>query len=276
MTLKRSTSGGLYLQLVGRLRDRIASGELTPGDRLPSERELATSLGVSRTTIVNAYRELEAQGLVRGHVGRGTFVCALDESPSGDDAFSWHGKVALGSLRAADTSLRSLVRNTHDSSVINHLSMIKQRTDLCSPSLSQMTVAALIRSGDFDRHLVRLRPELKRRHDVMLNPIAQEWPRGAAQFRRVNGGIFLWGDFGGRIESRLLQTEANKLGVTFVTGETFYPDSNGRGEFRLCFSGQLPLAVTKASADSGRRFARKWKRIKLCRRGSPSSNPSRD
>ena len=49
-------------------------GRLRVGDRLPAERELALDLGVSRTTITGAYQELQARGILRGHVGRGTTV----------------------------------------------------------------------------------------------------------------------------------------------------------------------------------------------------------
>ena len=54
----------------------IECGELAIGTRLPSERALAEQLKISRTTVMSAYRELEARGLIHSHVGRGTFVCA--------------------------------------------------------------------------------------------------------------------------------------------------------------------------------------------------------
>lgn len=100
----------LYRQLCDTLAGAIARGDLQVGARLPSERDLAVQLGVSRTTAVNAYRELEARGLVRGHVGRGTFVCAAPTT--GDAPFAWRGKVALGAQRTLDPSIRSLVGNT--------------------------------------------------------------------------------------------------------------------------------------------------------------------
>ena len=52
----------------------IRSGSLPEGFRLPPERRLADALGVNRSTIFNAYRELKALGLVDAHVGRGTAV----------------------------------------------------------------------------------------------------------------------------------------------------------------------------------------------------------
>src|SRR4051812_46850529 len=97
----------LYRQLSDALAGAIGEGSLPEGERLPSERDLALSLGVSRTTVVTAYRELEARGLVRGHVGRGTFVCAADEPT--DAPFAWRGRVALGAQRALDPALRGVL-----------------------------------------------------------------------------------------------------------------------------------------------------------------------
>lgn len=70
----RSLSVPLYQQLHRQIRERILSGALPPGFRLPPERTLANTLGVNRTTVVNAYRELAAEALVEGRVGHGTVV----------------------------------------------------------------------------------------------------------------------------------------------------------------------------------------------------------
>src|SRR3989442_15489055 len=64
----------LYVQLRDQLRALVHSGDLRPGDRIPASRELATQLGVHRTTVANAYAELESEGLIQGHVSRGTFI----------------------------------------------------------------------------------------------------------------------------------------------------------------------------------------------------------
>ncbi len=76
MDLDRDGSEPLYQQISTHLADLIARGQLGPGARLPSTRELAGSLGVNRNTVVAAYGELEARGLVSSHVGRGTAVSA--------------------------------------------------------------------------------------------------------------------------------------------------------------------------------------------------------
>jgi DNA-binding transcriptional MocR family regulator len=64
----------LYRQLSDFIRDQIASGSFRTGDRLPATRELAVLVGLNRTTIAAAYEILETEGLIHGHVGRGSFV----------------------------------------------------------------------------------------------------------------------------------------------------------------------------------------------------------
>jgi GntR family transcriptional regulator/MocR family aminotransferase len=75
--LDRDSGIPLYLQIAGQVRDMISSGALKVGDRLSPNRELAKSLGVNRTTVTTAYAELEADGLISSHIGRGTFVAAV-------------------------------------------------------------------------------------------------------------------------------------------------------------------------------------------------------
>src|SRR4030081_4067085 len=70
----------LYVQLCDQLRALVHDGELRPGDRIPASREFAVQLGVHRTTVANAYAELESEGLISGHVGRGTFICGESEA----------------------------------------------------------------------------------------------------------------------------------------------------------------------------------------------------
>lgn len=62
--------------MLGVLRARIESGEIGIGDRLPSEADLVSDFGVSRTTARRALDELRRQGLVRREPGRGTFLAS--------------------------------------------------------------------------------------------------------------------------------------------------------------------------------------------------------
>ena len=64
----------LYEQIATRVRVAVASGELSPGDALPSVRQVAGRARINPATVVQAYRELEADGFVEMRQGAGTFV----------------------------------------------------------------------------------------------------------------------------------------------------------------------------------------------------------
>lgn len=64
----------LYEQIVQQIEESVLKGTLKPGDQLPAERELAQSLGVSRTAVREAVKTLREKGLVEAYSGRGTFI----------------------------------------------------------------------------------------------------------------------------------------------------------------------------------------------------------
>jgi DNA-binding GntR family transcriptional regulator len=66
----------LYYQLENLLREKIVSGELEPGDKLPTELELIEQYGVSRITVRQALQALADEGLIERKQGRGTVVTA--------------------------------------------------------------------------------------------------------------------------------------------------------------------------------------------------------
>ena len=73
-----------FEQIRARIADLVAAGELPAGTRLPSVRALAGDLGIAPNTVVRAYRELEAAGVVHTARGKGTVVA--DAPPAPDDA----------------------------------------------------------------------------------------------------------------------------------------------------------------------------------------------
>jgi GntR family transcriptional regulator/MocR family aminotransferase len=64
-------------QLCVALREMILTGGFAPGDRLPASRTLADDLGVSRTTVIEVFNRLTAEGLIESRTGAGTFVSAV-------------------------------------------------------------------------------------------------------------------------------------------------------------------------------------------------------
>ncbi len=102
--LERNNGLPLYRQICQRLREAILSGELAEGTRLPTERALASELGVNRTTVMNAYNELASEGLIEGHVGRGTLV-RRNHFPHFDERFEQETASWLLGLPAGEREL---------------------------------------------------------------------------------------------------------------------------------------------------------------------------
>ncbi len=77
------TAASLRQQVIERLREAVISGSLSPGQRL-TERELTESLGVSRTVVREALRQLEAEGLIEVIPNKGPVVRALTAEEAED------------------------------------------------------------------------------------------------------------------------------------------------------------------------------------------------
>lgn len=113
----------LYAQLAERLRAAIAAGELAPGEALPSVRQLAATLRMNPGTVVQAYRDLEAAGLVELRQGSGTYVRGISRARRAQEQAAASARLAQEMLsRAAGLglsgedllgALRNLVRGEH-------------------------------------------------------------------------------------------------------------------------------------------------------------------
>ena len=86
--LDHKSESPLYRQLFEQIAAQIRSGHLACGERIPATRELAGSIGLNRTTVSAAYEMLEAEGLISGQVGRGSFVTGNAGAGGGVD---WSG-----------------------------------------------------------------------------------------------------------------------------------------------------------------------------------------
>ena len=460
----------LYRRLVELVEGGIARGDVPAGYRLPPERDLAKALRVSRATVVSAYRELESRGLVRGYVGRGTFVSAKPDA--GSAPFAWRGKIAASALQATDTAIRDLVRAASDPAlmslaagepaldcfpteafrramndvlakdaatawrhgsteglprfraalaerfggepehilviagaqqgldlltrclvdrgdavildrpgylgaiqtfrnagarlvgwdiaradvdeleelllryrpkliytnpthhnptgvtlpirarrellelaaryrvpiveddtyrelalesapppslfkldearnvvirinsfskmlapglrlgwisavkpIVEQLALIKQQIDPHTQNLSQLVVCELVTRGVFDRHLVTLKAEHRRRRDAMVQALRQHVPAGTLRFAVPDGGMYLWCQLPSRIRARAVQEHAARESVIIVSGEPFYVDQGGAHQLRICYTSQPPQRAPRAAQIVGRAIA---------------------
>lgn len=79
-----ASQGPLYARIAASVKLRVVRGELRPGERLPTVRELAASLGINPNTVSRAYALLEQDGVVRSRPGSGTFVAEASDAPGMD------------------------------------------------------------------------------------------------------------------------------------------------------------------------------------------------
>ncbi|MDR1164640.1 MAG: GntR family transcriptional regulator [Deltaproteobacteria bacterium] len=76
--IKSAVKGPAYIQLATLIKDKISSGEFTPGMRIPAEVAISKTYGVAVMTVRQAIHVLAEQGLLRRVHGSGTFVCGPD------------------------------------------------------------------------------------------------------------------------------------------------------------------------------------------------------
>ena len=81
--MEYNTASPIYLQVINELKKRMVKGELKPGEKMPSNRELAVLFKVNQNTAARIYREMESMGLCYTKRGIGTFVSEEDDMISG-------------------------------------------------------------------------------------------------------------------------------------------------------------------------------------------------
>ncbi|WP_088833084.1 MocR-like pyridoxine biosynthesis transcription factor PdxR [Paenibacillus tyrfis] len=94
----RHSTQPLYQQIADDIERRISYGEFPPGSLLPSERKLAEQLGVNRSTVILAYAELRALGIVESRTGSGTRVSKYKWGATPKHTPNWHRYVEGGSF----------------------------------------------------------------------------------------------------------------------------------------------------------------------------------
>jgi 2-aminoadipate transaminase len=120
--------------------------------------------------------------------------------------------------------------------VLAKMNIGKQGSDLCSSSISQYFVAAYFDSGPWGDYVRSLIEIYRRRRDVMLDSLAEHFPR-EAEWTHPQGGLFIWASLPDYIDTTDLLARALQDHVAFVPGRAAFVDGRGGSSMRLNFSG---------------------------------------
>jgi len=148
----------MYRQIAQGLRQRITSGELAPGQQLPTELELCDLHGASRNTIRDAIKWLTTNGLVETKPGRGTFVVVRIDpfvtTLSGDP------ETGLGGGEGDIAFSEARNRGRSPSASVSRVEVRLATGNVASGSASRRarTLSAGIRSASSTAHLGPCRP----------------------------------------------------------------------------------------------------------------------
>lgn len=125
ITLNKNSSVPIYLQIRNQIRDMILEGILEPGFKLPSERKLAETLGVNRTTVLSAYRDLKADDLIGSRVGQGTVVLipeSLNPAQSPNikvNSMPWMQMLSGSALRMQQPLVSEILKTANKKDIIS-------------------------------------------------------------------------------------------------------------------------------------------------------------
>lgn len=109
-----------YAAIVTAIIDGIARRVLVAGERLPPQRELAHQLGIAIATVGRAYTQLEKQGFVESHVGRGTFIAGGRGYPSDQAEAGASEPIDLSVYRVPVPDLDSILSDTMKAIIAEH------------------------------------------------------------------------------------------------------------------------------------------------------------
>lgn len=138
----------MYRQIIEYIEYRISNGEYPPGSLLPSERTLAKELGVNRSTVITAYEELRASGLVTSKKGSGTRVSLFAEEHPQNQPPDWNEYVGEGFLLPNDPFMRRILKEVRKEGMIDLAT-----GELSSDLFPKAQFEEKIRRADFTFHL---------------------------------------------------------------------------------------------------------------------------
>jgi 2-aminoadipate transaminase len=159
--------------------------------------------------------------------------------------------------------------------ILAKMQLGKQAADLCSSSISQYFVSAYFEAGPWDDYVRSLLEIYRRRRDVMLDSLAEHFPR-EAEWTHPQGGLFIWASMPDYIDTTDLLARALQEQVAFVPGRAAYMDGRGGASMRLNFSGVGEDGIREGIRRIGEVVREQVAMYGTLTGARPSLEPSRD
>lgn len=122
-----------------------------------------------------------------------------------------------------------------DKKVIEKYVLVKQGADLQCNTIAQREIAKYLELYDIDQHIAKIREVYRRRRDLTVKTMAEEFPPGVT-FTRPQGGLFTWVVLPEHINARDVLVKSIEKNVAFVPGGSFFPNGGHENTFRINFS----------------------------------------
>lgn len=155
----------LYRQIADYVRGKIESGEWPPGSRIPTERAIAQAFSVNRSTVVQAFAELTAEGFIEGRSGSGTIVSSFAGGSGVPKLPDWESYVKTGVHRPNLRTIQDINRAEFIPDMIR-LGTGEPSPDLYPQAMGRILRQLPVQMNDFGypepRGLYSLREEISR------------------------------------------------------------------------------------------------------------------
>jgi GntR family transcriptional repressor for pyruvate dehydrogenase complex len=182
----------LYEQIIEQIQGRIMEGKVRPGDKLPSERELALQFGVSRTVVREAVKAMREKGLLEVQPGRGTFVTDITGSTTEvmRDSLGLIVKISLGNNLDKLVQVRTLLEPgiaamAAEMATPLDLETMQQTVDIMDTAM--VTTDAYV-EADLEFHLALARATQNPLIPILIDPIVDLLREQRKRIFLVEGG----------------------------------------------------------------------------------------
>jgi 2-aminoadipate transaminase len=174
-------------------------------------------------------------------------IAVIEDDPYGEIRFK--GKDVL-SVQSLDTVGNVLSTGTFskifcpgfrigwlagDKRIIRKFVLVKQGTDLQCNTFAQMSISKYLEQNDIDKHIRIIRDTYRKRRDLAVKTMHEEFPEGVA-FTEPEGGLFAWIELPEHVNARDVLIRCLERKVAFVPGGSFFANGGHENTLRINFS----------------------------------------